>query len=164
MIEKRLLFVCLGNICRSPAAEAVMCGKLKQEGLDKKIACDSAGITGFHSGSRADTRMRKLALKRGYDVTSISRKVRPSTDFDHFDMIIGMDDQNIKDLNAVAKSEEERKRIFRMTDFCKRFNYSHIPDPYYGDHEAFELVLDLLEDACSGLIEYLAYKGEDQWK
>ena len=158
MIEKRLLFVCLGNICRSPAAEAVMAGKLKRKGLDRMIICDSAGITGFHSGSQADIRMRKHALKRGYEVTSISRKVKPSTDFDHFDMIIGMDDQNIKDLHALARSDKERKQIYRMTDFSANYNYNHIPDPYYGDHKDFELVLDLLEDACGGLIEYLGNK------
>ena len=155
MIEKRLLFVCLGNICRSPAAEAVMTGKLIKKGLDRTIICDSAGITGFHSGSKADVRMRKYAHQRGYDVTSISRKVKPSTDFDHFDMIIGMDDQNIKDLHALASTDKERKQIFRMTDFSTNFNFNHIPDPYYGGHKDFELVLDLLEDACGGLIEYL---------
>jgi protein-tyrosine phosphatase len=158
MIEKRLLFVCLGNICRSPAAEAVMSGMLKKGGLDRKFSCDSAGITGFHSGSQADERMRKHARKRGYEVTSISRKVRPSTDFDHFDMIIGMDDQNIRDLNTLARSEKDRKLIFRMTDFSANFNYSHIPDPFYGGHAEFELVLDLLEDACGGLINYLEKK------
>jgi len=155
MIEKKLLFVCLGNICRSPAAEAVMNGKLKKVGWNHRIACDSAGIIGNHSGEQADVRMRKHALKRGYEVTSISRKVNPSIDFEHFDMIIAMDDQNIKDLNMLARSVEERKLIFRMADFRIQFNYDHIPDPYYGDQNGFELVLDLLEDACDGLMEHL---------
>ena len=162
MIEKRLLFVCLGNICRSPAAEAVMNGKLKAQGLGQKIRCDSAGIIGNHSGEQADSRMRKQAMKRGYEITSISRKVKGHADFDHFDMIIGMDDQNIRDLNALARTDEERKLIFRMSDFCTQFQYNHIPDPYYGGHEEFELVLDLLEDACEGLVEYLGKQGKQE--
>ena len=119
MIEKRLLFVCLGNICRSPAAEAVMNGKLKAQGLGQKIRCDSAGIIGNHSGEQADSRMRKQAMKRGYEITSISRKVKGHADFDHFDMIIGMDDQNIRDLNALARTDEERKLIFSFSVFLR---------------------------------------------
>ena len=160
MVEKKLLFVCLGNICRSPAAEAVMNGKLKKAGWNHQIICDSAGIIGYHAGELADARMRKHALKRGFEVTSISRKVKPAIDFDLFDMIIGMDDQNIKDLNTLARSEAERKLIFRMTDFLTQFKYDHIPDPYYGDQNGFELVLDLLEDACDGLIEHLGKQNQ----
>jgi protein-tyrosine phosphatase len=155
MVEKHLLFVCLGNICRSPSAEAVMNGKLKGVGLEKIVLCDSAGIIGFHSGEPADFRMQKHALQRGYVLTSLSRKVKPDSDFDRFDMIIGMDDQNIRDLNALARSDDDRKKIFRMTDFCSQKIYSHVPDPYYTGSKGFELVLDLLEDACDGLITYL---------
>jgi len=159
MIEKHLLFVCLGNICRSPSAEAVMNGKLKSAGWEKKILCDSAGIIGFHAGEPSDSRMRKHALKRGYALTSLSRQVKPDFDFDRFNMIIGMDDQNIKDLNALARSEDDRKKIFRMTDFRVHKKYNHVPDPYYSGSDGFELVLDLLEDACDGLIIHL--KSED---
>jgi len=158
MIEKHLLFVCLGNICRSPSAEAVMTGKLKTIGWDRRVLCDSAGIIGFHAGEPADARMRKHALKRGYALTSLSRQVKPDFDFDRFNMIIGMDDQNIIDLNALARSEDDRKKIFRMTDFRVNKKYNHVPDPYYSGNDGFELVLDLLEDACEGLIEHL--KGE----
>jgi len=155
MIGKQLLFVCLGNICRSPGAEAVMNAKIKTEGLERMVFCDSAGIIGFHAGEPADARMRKHALKRGYALTSLSRQVNPDSDFDRFDMIIGMDDQNIKDLNALARTDEDRKRIFRMTDFSTQSKYKHVPDPYYTGSEGFELVLDLLEDACDGLILHL---------
>ena len=155
MVEMHLLFVCLGNICRSPAAEAVMAGKIKTAGWSDSIVCDSAGIIGYHSGERSDSRMIKHALRRGYNLTSLSRKVKPETDFEYFDMIIGMDDQNIKDLNSLARSDAHRKKIFRMTDFCTNSKYNHVPDPYYGDAEAFELVLNILEDACSGLIAHL---------
>lgn len=160
MVGKHLLFVCLGNICRSPSAEAVMNGKLKAIGWEQRILCDSAGIIGFHSGEPADARMRKHALKRGYALTSLSRQVNQDSDFDRFDMIIGMDDQNIKDLIALARSEDDRKKIFRMTDFSTQKIYNHVPDPYYTGNDGFELVLDLLEDACDGLVEHL--KGESR--
>lgn len=155
MIERHLLFVCLGNICRSPSAEAVMNDMLKNKGRDQQVICDSAGIIGFHAGEPADARMQKHALRRGYALTSLSRKVNPESDFDRFDMIIGMDDQNISDLNGLARSEDDRKKIFRMTDFCTQFKHNYVPDPYYGGDEGFELVLDLLEDACGGLITHL---------
>jgi len=160
MVGKHLLFVCLGNICRSPSAEAVMNGKLKTIGWERRILCDSAGIIGVHSGEPADARMRKHALKRGYALTSIARQVKPDSDFDQFDMIIGMDDQNIKDLNALARSESDRRKIFRMTDFRTQKIYNYVPDPYYSGNDGFELVLDLLEDACDGLMEHL--KGESR--
>lgn len=155
MIKKHLLFVCLGNICRSPAAEAVMNGKLEKMGFGGRIVCDSAGIIGNHSGHSADARMQKHARLRGYELSSISRQVKPDSDFDRFDMIIGMDDQNLKDLNALARSEGDKMKIFRMTDFCTQFKNSQVPDPYYGGFAGFELVLDLLDDACGGLIEQL---------
>ena len=155
MIEKQLLFVCLGNICRSPAAEAVMTDKIKTSGLDHLISCDSAGIIGFHSGAPADARMQMHAIRRGYKLPSISRQVKPKIDFNRFDMVIGMDDQNIKDLKALSRSEKDKKKIFLMTDFCLKMTFNHVPDPYYGDNEDFELVLDILQDACDGLLEYL---------
>ena len=150
-----LLFVCLGNICRSPAAEAVMKSKVKAAGLEHRIDCDSAGILGFHSGKPADLRMRNQGSKRGYHVSSLSRQIRPGIDFARFDMIIGMDDLNIVDLNELAISDNDRKKIFRITDFCVNKTASHVPDPYYGEPEDFNLVLDLLEDACDGLLVYL---------
>ena len=159
MIERKLLFVCLGNICRSPAAEAVMAEKLLRAGMGTRIKCDSAGIIGYHSGEKADVRMRKHALQRGDKLTSLSRKVKSDVDFDHFDLIIGMDEQNIKDLNLLVRSSADLKKIFRMTDFSSQTSYDHIPDPYYGGSDGFELVLDLLEDACDGLLEYLRNKG-----
>ncbi len=155
MNKKRLLFVCLGNICRSPAAEAVMNAKIKNAGIENQVTCDSAGILGYHSGEKADVRMRNHALKRGYKVTSISRKFNAAHDFDAFDMIIGMDDQNINDLNLLTRTSADKGKICRMTDFSTQKLYNYIPDPYYGGPEGFELVIDLLEDACDGLLGYL---------
>jgi protein-tyrosine phosphatase len=128
---------------------------VKREGLADKIYCDSAGIIGNHEGNSADSRMQVHALKRGFNLTSISRPVDKHTDFDTFDMIIGMDDQNIQDLNSLARDENDRSKIYRMTDFAEEFDYNVVPDPYYGGEVGFELVLDLLEDACTGLIKHI---------
>lgn len=151
----RLLFVCLGNICRSPGAEAVMNEYVNKEGLTDLVQCDSAGILGYHMGERADRRMRHHAQQRGYRVDSISRKFNPETDFDRFDLIIGMDHQNIRDLRSMAATRHQMQKIHLMTDFCCRIERSEVPDPYYGGSDGFELVLDLLEDACGGLIEQI---------
>ena len=132
-----------------------MNGKIKKAGKDQQIICDSAGTIGFHSGAQADVRMRKQARRRGYDITSVSRRVSAVVDFDRFDMIIAMDDQNIKDLFAIARSSDDHRKIFRMTDFSTQSSYNYIPDPYYGGAADFELVIDLLEDACDGLLAYL---------
>jgi protein-tyrosine phosphatase len=99
--------------------------------------------------------MQVHALKRGFNLTSISRPVDKHTDFDTFDMIIGMDDQNIQDLNSLARDESDRSKIYRMTDFAEEFDYDVVPDPYYGGEAGFELVLDLLEDSCTGLIKHI---------
>lgn len=148
-----VLFVCLGNICRSAAAEAVMKQVLKKHS-DHRFSVDSAGILSYHQGEPADARMRYFAAQRGYDVTSISRPVTTS-DFDEFDIIIGMDDRNIDDLKERAVTVEHLHKIHKMTDFCVNVEATHVPDPYYGGNEGFERVMDLLEDACEGLYDYL---------
>lgn len=150
----RLLFVCLGNICRSPSAEAVMKKLLKEAGLEKQIEIDSAGILGYHEGERADSRMRIHAARRGYKLDSLSRPVRPE-DFFNFDLLIGMDHRNLDDLKQKAPDQESVDKIRLMTDYSRNKQYDHVPDPYYGGDSGFELVLDLLEDACGGLLEDL---------
>lgn len=150
---KRVLFVCLGNICRSPSAEAVMKKMLADRKLDLKI--DSAGMIAFHAGDPADSRMKRHAVLRHYDLTSISRPFLDS-DFVDFDLIIGMDDANVSDLKARASSEADLSKISKMTDYCSRFDNDEVPDPYYGGSDGFELVLDLLEDACTGLLDQIS--------
>lgn len=151
----KILFVCLGNICRSSAAEGVMKKLVIDAGLEKQIGIDSAGILSYHQGELPDERMRKHALKRGYDLTHRSRPVRVS-DFEKFDLVIGMDDQNIRDLEERTSSGEYFYKIHRMTEYCRKFNdRDNVPDPYYGGADGFELVLDLLEDACQGLLDTL---------
>ncbi|MDD4145273.1 MAG: low molecular weight phosphotyrosine protein phosphatase [Prolixibacteraceae bacterium] len=154
MISK-ILFVCLGNICRSPSAEAVFKGSAKKRGMESQFVIDSAGTSGWHVGETSDKRMQKHAVKRGYSLDSVSRQFDPDVDFDRFDIIIGMDDENIIALKRMARDMDDLKKIHKMTDFSKEWNYSEVPDPYYGGDEGFELVLDLLEDACSGLLDSL---------
>lgn len=154
----RILFVCLGNICRSAAAEAVMRQKVEHRGCAGEVCLDSAGILGVHQGEPADARMRRHAEMRGIDVTSISRQVRLS-DFDDFDLIVGMDNTNIDDLRDRAMTPEQERKICKMTDFCRAYGNDYVPDPYYGGASGFELVLDLLDDACEGLLEHLEREG-----
>jgi len=153
MEKKKILFVCLGNICRSPSAEAVFTGIVKKKGESNDFEIDSAGTSGWHAGEPADRRMQSHAIRRGYNLTSISRKFDPHADFDRFDMIVGMDDSNMEDLKRMARNAHDLKKLYKMTDFSRNFGYDEVPDPYYGGSDGFELVLDLLEDACEGLLE-----------
>lgn len=149
---KKILFVCLGNICRSSSAEEIMRTLVKQAGLQQEIGIDSAGILNYHQGELPDSRMRMHAARRGYELTHRSRPVC-TEDFFEFDWVIGMDDRNIQDLKDRAPSPETEKKICRMTDFCRVKQVDYVPDPYYGGAQGFENVLDKLEDACSGLLE-----------
>ena len=152
---KRILFVCLGNICRSSTAEAVMKHLVSQAGREREFEIDSAGILSYHRGELPDPRMRAHAARRGYTLDHRSRPVC-TDDFLHFDLIIGMDDRNLDDLRDRAPSPEACRKICRMTDYCTRYTWAdHVPDPYYGGAEGFEQVLDLLEDACAGLLRSL---------
>jgi protein-tyrosine phosphatase len=154
MTKYRILFVCLGNICRSSAAEEVMRTLLRRKGMDRAVEVDSAGILSYHQGELPDSRMRMHAARRGYQLTHRSRPVS-TEDFFHFDLILGMDDRNIQDLKDRAPSPETERKIHRMTDYCQRKVVDYVPDPYYGGASGFENVLDILEDACQGLLEEL---------
>ena len=150
-MEKKILFVCLGNICRSPAAEGIM--EKKAVGLPVKV--DSAGTAGYHIGSLPDARMRSHAGKRGYPLMSRARKFNPAVDFEKFDMIIAMDKENLQDLQAMDREKKYRAKLSLMTDYCQRIAADEVPDPYYEGPEGFEHVLDILEDACDGLLKKL---------
>ncbi len=156
----KILFVCMGNICRSPSAEAVMNACIVQYGLLGKIVCDSAGTIAYHAGEPADSRMQVHANQRNYRLTSISRQIK-SGDFESFDYIIGMDDDNLKDMKSFLPFPNLTGKISKMTDYCSNNNPGHVPDPYYGGADGFEQVLDLLEDACAGLLNKI--KDEHQF-
>lgn len=155
-MTKKILFVCLGNICRSPAAEAVMKQKLEAFGPEcEDITVDSAGIGPWHEGQLPDSRMRRHGARRGYDISSIARQIK-SADFARFDYIFGMDHENMTALRRMAGSEEERAKVMCAADFMTRHpGHDTVPDPYYGGADGFELALDLIEDACDGIISKL---------
>lgn len=153
----RVLFVCLGNICRSPSGEAVFRKLARDGGLDDRIEIDSAGIIDYHEGHPADARMQDHAVERGYDLTSISRPVKPQQDAARFDYIIAMDKQNKKDLMAMLPASHHHK-IFMMNDFSASNKGQSVPDPYNGGSEGFELVLDMLEESCKGLLKEVKKK------
>lgn len=146
-----VLFVCLGNICRSPAAEGIMKKLVTDNHLEESVFVDSAGTSGWHEGELPDNRMRMHGQRRGYDFCSLSRKFRYD-DFELFDYIIVMDDDNYRNVKKLAKTEGDVAKIYRMTDFSDKFSHHQVPDPYYGGASGFELVMDLLEDACGNLL------------
>lgn len=151
----KILFVCLGNICRSPMAETIMNKLIKENHLSNRIMVDSAGIIGFHAGEKADSRMRQHAYQRGYNITHISRPIS-IYDFDDFDLIISMDESVYDSLLDKAPSIPHESKVVRMTDFCQiHTDATHVPDPYYGGASGFEHVIDLLEDSCIGLLKYV---------
>ena len=157
MAEQRLLFVCLGNICRSPAAEGVFLDRIQREGLADRFLVDSAGTGGWHAGHPADRRMRAAAERRGIHLPSRARQIELS-DLTGFDRILTMDDDNLRNVQALALElgpRDDLARIEPMTSHCRRFNVGEVPDPYYGGEQGFEHVLDLLEDACEGLLNAL---------
>jgi protein-tyrosine phosphatase len=153
-MKTKILFVCLGNICRSPSAEAVFKHIVEKKGRASDFFIDSAGTSAWHAGEKADQRMLRHAKNRGIELTSISRQFVVE-DFDRFDYIIAMDRENMQEMKHMARNKSDLDKLYFMTDFSKKYNYNHVPDPYYGGDEGFELVLDLLEDAGEGFYQYL---------
>src|ERR1044071_6584277 len=147
-----LCFVCLGNICRSPTAEGVMTKLIADAGLSSKIAIDSAGTGAYHAGERADARRRAEALSRGVELTSIARQFVAS-DFDRFDYVVAMDRRILRDLTALARSTDDKKKLHLLREFDPE---SHddldVPDPYYDGEHGFALVYDICVAGCQGLL------------
>ena len=155
-MTQKLLFVCLGNICRSPAAEGVFLHHLQKRGLSERFVVDSAGTGSWHVGNPADRRMRAAAQRRGIDLPSRARQIELS-DLEEFDLVLTMDDANLAAVTSLAKEAGARAsaEIRPMLSYARRFNETEVPDPYYGGDEGFEHVLDLLDDACTALLDEL---------
>lgn len=146
-----VLFVCLGNICRSPTAEGVFAHKAQQAGLTIKV--DSAGTAGFHDGAAPDKRSQEVATKKGYDLSKLKCRKVVESDFSQFDYIMAMDEANLRDLKRKCPSEHQHK--LRLFLEYANAGLSEVPDPYYGGKRGFELVLDLIEQASEGLLQKL---------
>ena len=149
----RVLFVCLGNICRSPTAEAVLRHKLRELGLEEGVEVDSAGTGDWHVGKPPDSRTRQAAQLRGYDLSALRGRQVCAGDFSRFDLILAMDNSNLEHLRRLRPGGA----MAELDLFLRRYELAldEVPDPYYGGEEGFEQVLDLLEQACDGLLREL---------
>jgi protein-tyrosine phosphatase len=148
----KVLFVCMGNICRSPTAEGVFRHQVSVAGQADKIIVDSAGTHAYHIGSSPDRRAQQAALQRGYDLGSLRGRQVGAGDFNEFDYILAMDKENLANLRQICPLQEQHKLKLFM-EFSRGFSQREIPDPYYGGNQGFENVLSLVEDAASGLLE-----------
>ena len=146
----KVLFVCLGNICRSPTAEGVFRQKVREAGLEERIEIDSAGTGDWHVGKAPDARTRAAALRRGYDLSSLRARQVSAADFSRYDLVLAMDAANLRDLKRLRGSSGAAE----LDLFLRRYELEidEVPDPYYGGEDGFEQVLDLVERACDGLL------------
>ncbi|MEH1968035.1 low molecular weight protein-tyrosine-phosphatase [Nostoc sp.] len=159
----KLLFVCLGNICRSPSAENIMNYLIEQAGLSDgcadakgvRILCDSAGTSSYHVGSPPDRRMSAAAAtKLGIKLRGQARQFQ-KLDFQDFDLILAMDQENYENILTLDQTKQYHHKVRLMCEFCSRHTLKEVPDPYYGGQEGFNRVIDLLIDACEGLLTYV---------
>ena len=151
--KNSILFVCLGNICRSPAAEAIFLHLLSNLNLKEQFSVDSAGTSGHHTGQGSDKRMQLALQERGIPIQVISRKFIPK-DFLRFDKVLVMDDSNFKNVLQLDLHDEFSHKVEKITNYLSsQYAFKEIPDPYYGDEEGFNLVIDLLEDALNNFLD-----------
>ena len=149
----RILFVCLGNICRSPAGENTMRHLLQQEEVEG-VSPDSAGTAGYHIGKGPDPRMTATLQSRHIRVSGNARQFTKK-DFADFDLIIPMDEDNRRDILRLARHEDDRAKVKPFMSFCENFSNPDVPDPYYGGQDGFELVADIMEDGCTGILTFI---------
>ena len=148
----RILFVCMGNICRSPTAEGVFRAVLQQHHLEDRVEVDSAGTHGYHVGEAPDPRTQRAAASRGYDLSNMrARKVAPQ-DLEYFDLVLAMDRGNLEALQRICPPDRHA-RIKLFMEYARSFEDREVPDPYYGLGHGFDLVLDMIEDASAGLVD-----------
>jgi protein-tyrosine phosphatase len=151
----KLLFVCLGNICRSPSAENIMNHLVEQAGLSGHILCDSAGTSNYHIGSAPNPRMSAAAAKKlGIKLLGQARQFQKS-DLQEFDLILAMDRENYQDILSIDPAGQYHHKVCLICDFCSRHTLKEVPDPYYGGTEECDQVIDLLVDACEGLLKHV---------
>ena len=152
---KRILFLCMGNICRSPAGHCVLQHLVNEAGLEDQFEIESAGTIGFHAGGPPDARMQKSMRARGIPVIGRSRQLVVA-DLEHYDLILAMDLDNFKDVSALDSSGKYHQKIQLFCDYCREHSETEVPDPYYGGDQGFEQVMDLIEDGCRNLLKQLA--------
>jgi len=150
----RVLMVCMGNICRSPTAEGVLRHMLREAGLAELVEVDSAGTGNWHVGSPPDERTQRHALGRGYNLSALRARQIRAADFERFDFVLVMDDENLGDALEICPPEHS-SRVVPLMSHATRFASRAVPDPYYGGPDDFERVLDYIEDACEGLVQHL---------
>ena len=153
MNKTKLLFVCLGNICRSPSAENLMNYLIQKEGLSHKFELDSAGTSSYHIGSPPDRRMKIAARKRGIELKGRARQIE-DFDLEYYDLILAMDQSNYHNILYLDPQGKYHHKIKLMCDFASEYTDKEVPDPYYGGESGFDYVIDLLLDACQGLLHY----------
>jgi protein-tyrosine phosphatase len=151
-MPKKILFVCLGNICRSPSAENIMNYLVKEQGKSNLITSDSAGTASYHTGASPDRRMAIAAQKRDITLTGKARQFAKQ-DFLEFDLILAMDRSNYQNIMALDPDREYQDKVRMICDFCRTHGDREVSDPYYGGVDGFDYVIDLLFDACSGLLD-----------
>ncbi|WP_137936633.1 low molecular weight protein-tyrosine-phosphatase [Chitinivorax sp. B] len=151
MSSVSVLFVCMGNICRSPTAEGVFRYFVETAGLAKRINIDSAGTHGYHAGEAPDPRSSMAAARRGYDLSRLRARQVKTADFEMFDLVLAMDEQNLRNLQRLCSPAQQHK-LKLFLEYARNFDEREVPDPYYGSGSGFEHVLDLVEDASAGLL------------
>ena len=149
-----VLFVCTGNICRSPTADGVLRRMVADQGLADVVEVDSAGTHDYHVGEPPDGRSTEHALLRGYDLSKLRARQVQADDFERFDVILALDDGHLRILQKLCPAKYKTK-LHRFTEFCTQHKTHEVPDPYYGAAQGFEHVLDLVEDGCTGLIDHI---------
>lgn len=154
MTTASVCFVCLGNICRSPTAEGVFQSVIASLGREHQFTVDSAGTGGWHAGAPADKRARAAAKKRGYELSSRARQVTRE-DLERFDLVIAMDKDNLRALRDLASSAEMAAKVRLLRSFEPAGMEEEVPDPYYGEEDGFEAVLDMCERAAKGIVAFL---------
>lgn len=150
----RLLFLCMGNICRSPAAHCAFQHIVDEAGLTDQFEIESAGTIGFHSGNPPDRRMQEVMVARGIPIIGRSKQL-DSFDMGHYDLILAMDKDNLDGALSLARNDEQRTKVKLFCEYCSEHSETEVPDPYYGGDRGFDHVMDIIEDGCRGLLKEL---------